>query len=79
VSGRYDQDVDRESAYEVLQKRKVEEAGQVEEVEKKSPKSRRQSPTEAFFKSMLRSIGSSIGRQVARGVLGSFLGKGKKR
>ena len=37
-----------------------------------APRSR-ESPEEAFFKSMARSVGSSLGRQIARGVLGSIL------
>jgi len=38
-------------------------------------RSNRQSASEAFMKSTLRSIGSSLGRQIARGLLGSILGK----
>ncbi len=34
--------------------------------------SRRQSAGEAFMKSMLRSVGSQVGRQIARGILGSI-------
>lgn len=40
-----------------------------------APRSNRQSASEAFMKSTLRSIGSSLGRQIARGLLGSILGK----
>ena len=40
-----------------------------------APRSTRQSATEAFMKSTLRSIGSSLGRQIARGLLGSILGR----
>ena len=35
----------------------------------------RQSYAEAIFKSTLRSVGSSLGRRIARGLLGSLLGK----
>ncbi len=80
----YEKDVDRESAYEVLVSRK-EELKKEKSLEDKAstesnlkPKkekrtsSRRQSTTEAFVKSMLRSVGSSIGRRIVRGILGSF-------
>jgi DNA helicase HerA-like ATPase len=39
---------------------------------------RRQSPIEAMAKSAARSIGTTLGRQIVRGVLGSLLG-GKRR
>ncbi|MDD2943742.1 MAG: DUF853 family protein [bacterium] len=37
--------------------------------------SNRQSAGEAFFKSMLRSVGTTLGRQIIRGVLGSIVGR----
>ena len=86
LKGRYDQEIDRESAYEML-KAKAEEArmeaaerarAEQEKAEKaaarKSGGSRRQSVWEAMAKSVARSMGSSIGRQIVRGVLGSLLG-----
>lgn len=79
---RYDEALDRESAYEILQKRaeeqaelaeqKAEEAA-LEKSKKKSGGSRRQTATEALVKSAARAIGSQIGRQVIRGILGSIL------
>jgi DNA helicase HerA-like ATPase len=81
--GRYDESLDRESAYEILKDRaetmrKQQEAA---EKEKKAPKprakrggSRRQSTGEAFVKSVARSIGSQVGRQIVRGILGSLFG-----
>ncbi|MDB2705303.1 DUF853 domain-containing protein [Pseudomonadota bacterium] len=91
VAGVYEKEVDRESAYEILAERadKLAEQQQAEKVEverqkqeqklaKAKPAKRgrqRQSAMEAFFKSAMRSIGSSIGRKIARGVLGSLLGK----
>jgi hypothetical protein len=51
---------------------------EVEEAEEKpkppSSGNRRQSAGEAFFKSLVRSIGSHIGRSISRGILGT-LGK----
>jgi len=74
---RYDQDIDRESAYEIL-KTKVEKA---EREESKAPKAKsrsrgrpRQSAGEAMLKSAARSIGSQIGRQIIRGIMGSLFG-----
>ncbi|MCB0325409.1 MAG: DUF853 family protein [Bdellovibrionales bacterium] len=68
----YTSSVDRESAYELLEQR----AKEVKSVEDEKPasgsSSRRQSAGEAFFKSLLRSVGSQIGRQIARGLLGSL-------
>ena len=51
-----------------------EEAAAVEE-KKQSRRSTRQTPMEAMVKSAARSIGSSLGRQIMRGVLGSLFGK----
>jgi len=79
--GRYDTPVDRESAYELLQKR-AEQAAREEErrAEQGKPAARaagrpRQSAFEAFAKSTLRSVGSQLGRQIARGLLGSLFGR----
>jgi len=82
---RYDQPLDRESAYEMLVKRAEENAANEEAIEreeavreavksksKPARRSNRQSPTEAFVKSAARAIGSQLGRRVIRGVLGSL-------
>jgi len=84
--GKYDDSLDRESAYELLKERAVQEekiereelAREAEEeakakAAKPRSKSRRQTPTEAFVKSAARSIGSQLGRRLIRGVLGSLL------
>ena len=73
----YSKELDRESAFEVLKKRReVKQDNGKENDDKKTaikkPASRRQSAGEAFFKSMLRSIGSQLGRQIIRGILGSI-------
>ncbi len=83
--GRYDQPLDRESAYEMLIKRAEASAAEEEAIEreeqaraaveksaKPSRRSSRQTPTEAFIKSAARSIGSQLGRRVIRGILGSL-------
>jgi len=83
--GRYDQTLDRESAYEMLlmraQRNSAEEAAiEREEASREAAKakskptksSRRQSTGEAFMKSAARAIGSQLGRRMIRGVLGSL-------
>jgi hypothetical protein len=77
-SGRYEQEVDRESAYELL-KIKTERQAEiaVEEQQTKQQKtksSNRQSVGEALFKSVARAAGSTVGRQLIRGLMGSLLG-----
>ena len=76
--GRYDEVVDRESAYEML-KQKAEQLAEAAERESKtkpvSRSRRRQSPTEAMINSAARSMGSQIGRQIMRGILGSLFGR----
>jgi DNA helicase HerA-like ATPase len=84
-SGRYDQRVDRRSAYEMLKERAekaavVEEAEDVEtrgrkraEPQPRKRSSNRQGVMEAMVKSVVRSLGSTLGRRIARGVLGSIL------
>ena len=88
MRGRYDTAVDRESAYEMLKKRGEElekkrkeiaeeeaERKKIEQQEKRKTSSRRQTPAEAFIKSMARSVGAQLGRQIMRGILGSITGK----
>jgi uncharacterized protein len=84
VGGRYDQPVDRESAYEVLRQRAAADAAAAQEAARtreeaaaadggsRSTGRQRQSPLEAMVTSAARSIGSQIGRQLLRGVLGSL-------
>ena len=78
---KYEKTVDRESAYEKLKGR----------TEQRSPWSQRradskpartaqpQSVFDAATKSAARAIGSELGRQIMRGVLGSILGSGRRR
>ena len=81
VRGIYDRGVDRESAYELLATvaaRKTAAAEPDGEAEAAKPSSGRRSDTamEAGIKSVVRSIASSVGRQIAnrvmRGILGSL-------
>ncbi len=79
--GRYDQVVDRESAYEMLKAKAQKQAAAAEqqvEVKKSTAakkRSTRQSPVEAMVSSAARSMGSQIGRQIIRGILGSLFGR----
>ncbi|MCW8856571.1 MAG: DUF853 domain-containing protein [Kangiella sp.] len=84
LKGVYDQAIDRQSAYEVLlerekelENRQMKEMKQAQDIrEKAKPKRRsnRQSVSEAFFKTLARTVSSGIGRRIVRGLLGSILG-----
>ena len=79
---RYAEPYDPRSAHEVLVERTAAKLKrqQEAELEKRAagaqPKrsgSSRETPTEAFFKSLARAAGSSVGRKLFRGILGSLL------
>ncbi len=79
--GRFDTVIDRESAFEALKARQEAEAASAqakavledEAPARATPAARtRQSPLEAFISSAARSIGSQIGRQLVRSLLGSL-------
>ncbi|MEM8749377.1 MAG: helicase HerA-like C-terminal domain-containing protein [Pseudomonadota bacterium] len=88
VAGQYDKSVDRESAFEILAERakkkaKAEEEQRAREDAEKARnkgsrardrrrRSSRQSVGEAAIKSVTRSIASSLGRALVRGILGSL-------
>jgi len=79
LRGRYDTALDRESAYEVLAARAGQQNAKTENGKAKTADaSQAQELMEAFAKSAARAVGSQLGRQILRGVLGSLLG-GKKR
>ncbi len=89
LAGVYDQPVDRESAYQILQ-RQAEEAlseeatvsvtTQNQATSRRAGKSGRtgSSILAATATSAMRSIGTQIGRQVARGLLGSLTGRRRR-
>ena len=90
LGGTYDKLVDRESAYEKL-KARAEQAVEPEKEKQSSaasdilfgrtgPRGGRQTQglLEAMAKSAARTVGSQVGRELIRGVLGSLLG-GKRR
>ncbi|HZE60275.1 MAG TPA: helicase HerA-like domain-containing protein [Burkholderiales bacterium] len=89
VTGKYDTAVDRESAYEKLTQRTQAKPAEPQQSSnpvsdilfgKVGPRGGKQTQgmLEAMGKSAARSIGSELGRQVLRGLLGSVLG-GKRR
>ena len=89
LAGRYDQTIDRESAYEVLKNKAAQQAAQASApaaqpsdqaggdprrtTRAASGGAGRQTVIEALAKSAARSIGSQLGRQLVRGLLGSLL------
>jgi len=80
VGTTYDQTIDSDSAYERLNKRlmeqtaqKEEEAKEAQEIKEEKTVSRgRETAVEALAKSAARAIGSQLGREIIRGVLGSL-------
>jgi DNA helicase HerA-like ATPase len=87
LKGRYDEVLDRESAYEQLKQRSVDAARQeaIEKAEQQQKEHKdeekirparrsRQTPVEAMVTSAARSIGSQLGRRLIRGIMGSLLG-----
>jgi uncharacterized protein len=78
--GQYEQVVDRESAYEMLKSKAAQQAAaDAEEIRNEQPRStsrgsQRQTATEILLKSAARTLGSTVGRQLIRGIMGSLLG-----
>jgi DNA helicase HerA-like ATPase len=78
VGARYDQSLDRESAAEMLQQRaeriarELEQAQAAEKTKPARKSSSRQTPTDAAVKSFLRSVSSTLGRELMRGILGAL-------
>ncbi|MBN1828956.1 MAG: DUF853 family protein [Deltaproteobacteria bacterium] len=82
--GYYEKVVDRESAYEKLkvrseQKALEEQAASASKVKRSSERSETATLLGAAAKSAAHAIGSQVGRQIIRGVLGSIFGGGRKR
>jgi len=77
--GHYEKTVDRESAYEKLKAKTVQmqqeqEVAASEVKKKKEPQSETEKMIGAAAKSAAHAIGSQLGRQIMRGVLGSIFG-----
>lgn len=83
ITGIYDQEIDRESAYEMIRDRRAQDEAAKQEAEKQEAADRaKPSPVAkgasdvigAMATSAARSIGTSLGRQIVRGLLGSIFG-----
>jgi len=73
--GQYEKTVDRESAFELLQRRVEKLQAEAVGSETARPKGRqRDSLLESVVKSTSRAMGSQIGRSIIRGILGSIFG-----
>jgi DNA helicase HerA-like ATPase len=77
VYGKYEETVDRESAYEMLQKRTAEAAKEKDagaggwgDILMGGGTGRRQSYGETFAKSVIRSVATRLGNAIVRGILG---------
>ena len=91
VAGVYEKAVDRESAYERLKGRAAQQPTPATSAPSQTPSwfpnlgipssggRRGDSLAEAAMKSAARAMGSSVGRQIIRGVLGSLLGGTSRR
>ncbi len=82
--GHYEKTVDRESAYEKLKAKaeQVKVESQKQAIQKRrtaEPKSQAEQLLGAAVKSAAHAIGSQLGRQIIRGVLGSIFGGGRRR
>lgn len=82
--GHYEKMVDRESAYEKLRAKaeqlKIESQERISQRRPpQEPKSQAEQLLGAAVKSAAHAIGSQIGRQIVRGVLGSIFGGSRKR
>ena len=84
LRGRYEQTVDRESAYELLRKKAEQRAhrDEVEGLSRREPEPRpapsgrkRDTAMDTFMKGTARSVGSAVGRALIRGILGSLGGR----
>ncbi|MBX7137667.1 MAG: DUF853 domain-containing protein [Oligoflexia bacterium] len=84
VFGQYERVVDRESAYERLKVRAEEQqnnstiSSTTRAAEPRAPGRQRQGFVEAFVKSTVRTVGSQLGREILRGVMGSLLGGSRR-
>jgi hypothetical protein len=83
IAGHYEAAVDRESAYEMIKERRLKTAAEAQEQKEDAKPSPVMGAAGdllgAFATSAARAVGSSLGRQIIRGVLGSMFGGGGRR
>ncbi len=80
IYGLYEREMNRESAYEMLNKRAAQNQAQQQEVQQQQSKKaatggsrRSDSVLEATTKSVMRSVGTTVGREIVRGILKGLL------
>lgn len=80
IYGTYEQTNDRESAFEILNKRTTARTIEVptDSPAKSVPKNTGPSTAEVLLKTTARTLNSRVGQQIIRGILGSIFGSGKK-
>lgn len=82
LRSKYEQALDRESAYEILAARAQHATTENTAAANRSNRTEANPTTEllgAFAKSAVRTIGTQVGREIIRGVLGSLLGGSRRR
>jgi len=95
LAGHYEKTIDRESAYEMIkgrtEEKKTEESQSAPAAQSGGMMggllgglmgggtTRRQGAGEAMVKSVVRTVGAELGRQLVRGVLGSLMGGGRRK
>lgn len=81
--GHYEKSIDRESAYETLKAKaeqmQVEAPKDISKRHRTGPPSQAEKIIGAAVKSAAHAIGSQLGRQIIRGVLGSLFGSSRRR
>ncbi|MBK1699466.1 helicase HerA-like domain-containing protein [Thiococcus pfennigii] len=83
VAGVYERAIDRVSAYEILREMAAQSAATVDaastDPRAARPRGPRRGTMEAMATSAARAIGTQLGRQIVRGVLGSLFGGTRRR
>ncbi len=81
--GHYERTIDRESAYEKLKAKaeqmQAETSREISRRQRPEPPSQAEKIVGAAVKSAAHAIGSQLGRQIIRGVLGSLFGSSRRR
>lgn len=78
IYGHYEQTIDRESAYETLKARAATVHAEEAQAPARAPRGQGEQMIGALATSAARAVGSQIGRQIVRGVLGALFG-GRRR
>ncbi len=86
VAGHYENELDRDSAFEMLKTRAEQQAQAAHQEQQQAAEAKAEAAgigrmgfAESFGKSVVRAAGSQIGRSLIRGVMGSLFGGGGSR